>query len=911
MGDAGAMTPELVDLSFESTYGRAVVDWLLMRKDELSSYLVVVPTSQSGRRLRESLAERGAVLAPRVVTTGFLMRPDDFAPESVETLAWCEVFSGVEDWGKYAAIFPQAPEGDGWELGLAQAMVQVRGSLQENGHLFGTAARWLEQSPEAERWQELGRLEQEVESLLKGWGFQSKNSRLANEELSFPPEVKRVVLAGVLDLPQVGARILEAAEVPVSILVAGDVGGFDDWGRPDESWGREIPWPENGSVTLAGDSAQQAEVALEKVAQEGGRSTEVVLGTGDEEISAELVKVFAAAGWVLHDPSGSRSASLAGWLHAWRSYLKSGEVVDVLNLLSFKQSGVMAKGKRAQRATVLSQLRDQWLVRKVADIERVLVLVERQVAEESSERIQRRLGFQAESARLALETMSSFGKWRASFLENDFHESMWRLLKVVDPEDEAGLFDFLDETAPVAKQLKKPFSFWLELLASFLKPVAAEVPEGRMLDVQGWLELLHDPARHLVVCGMNEGRIPGKASTDTWLPEGTRQSLGLAHDAGRAARDAYILTALMKAREGNEINGDLGRVDLIVGKSTMAGDILQPSRLLLAAKGEELARRVKVLFAEIAPSDTGLAWELEDRWKWRPQKVAPKKRVSVTNISAYLACPFRYYLERVLGMSEPAPDRVEWSSRDFGNVMHDVLERWGRDEVAREMEEQSALEKWFHAALADEVVARFGQTVPLAIEFQLASMRQRFTWLAREQVQIRRAGWRVLEVEKEFSLEIEGTTLTGKIDRIDRHEGGAIRVLDYKTGTKAKEVLASHLGSVRSLPEHLEGVEEVIAPSGKRWINVQVPLYAAVLERVDEAGYFTLGESEADVSLSLWDDFGEAEKESALACAGWVLRQIREQIFWPPSPKEKWGTFDALTYGRTLENAVKWEGGAA
>jgi len=46
-------------------------------------------------------------------------------------------------------------------------------------------------------------------------------------------------------------------------------------------------------------------------------------------------------------------------------------------------------------------------------------------------------------------------------------------------------------------------------------------------------------------------------------------------------------------------------------------------------------------------------------------------------------------------------------------------------------------------------------------------------------------------------------------------------------------------------------------------------------------------------------------------CSAWVLRQIREQVFWPPSPKEKWGTFEALTYGRTLEAAVEWKGGVA
>ncbi|MDA7863735.1 hypothetical protein N9A74_03920, partial [Akkermansiaceae bacterium] len=92
-------------LSWDRPFGAAAIDWLWERKDQLAEMLIVVPTAQSGRRLREQLAERGALLGPRVVTTGFLMRPDDFAPESVELLAWCEVLEKIEDWDRYSSIF--------------------------------------------------------------------------------------------------------------------------------------------------------------------------------------------------------------------------------------------------------------------------------------------------------------------------------------------------------------------------------------------------------------------------------------------------------------------------------------------------------------------------------------------------------------------------------------------------------------------------------------------------------------------------------------------------------------------------------------------------------------------------------------------------------------------------------------
>jgi len=225
--------------------------------------------------------------------------------------------------------------------------------------------------------------------------------------------------------------------------------------------------------------------------------------------------------------------------------------------------------------------------------------------------------------------MSDFEALRKRFLGQGFHKGMWSLLSKLDRDGEAGLEGWLDATGEAAKMVKRSPGFWIELLLQDLGPVPEEAADGRVLDVQGWLELLHEPAEHLVICGMNEGRVPARGSTDTWLPENAREALGLPCEASRAARDAYLLNALLQMR----------------------------------------------------------AWSLEDHWKWKPREVEPRTKMSVTAFSKYLACPFRYYLQGVVGMYAPEPERVEWNHRDFGSVMHDVLEQWGRDEKARDSAE--------------------------------------------------------------------------------------------------------------------------------------------------------------------------------------------------------------------------------
>lgn len=899
------MVPEVVTLPQNQPYGRALLDWLLARKDELPGFLVVVPTAQGSRRVRLGLAERGALLAPRVVTTGVLWQTLGAAPEAVEVLAWSEVLEGIEDWGDYAAIFPESPEsgGPGWSLGLARAFAELRRTLQEAGLLIREAARRIPEL-DRERWEQLAGLESQVEDSLRDWGYQSRSSRLAEGTLELPEGLSRVVVAGVLDLPPVVTRFLEEGPLPVTVLVPDE--RVDSWGRPEAVWGeREIVWPDRGGVFLTGDPAQQAGLAVTKVSEGGGESEETGIATGDEEVAPELVRSFARAGWVIHDPGAAVPSPLAGWLGAWRSFLERPGVREAIDLLAFDQGRSLVKGLRYRQVQALSALRDSHLVRHLGDVQRARQLIGEEQEKAEQESAKKRLAAQEESAETAEAAMEALVALRRDFLQRGFHRGLRRLLGRIDPDGELGLEVWLEETENAARAVKRSPGFWLDLLRQDLGPVPEEVPDGRILDVQGWLELLHDPARHLVICGMNEGRVPGRSGTNPWLPESARQALGLPCEKSRAARDAYLLHALLEMRR------ESGRVDLIVGKISASGEVLLPSRLLLTAKGDRLAHQVAQLFAEVAPVDSGVAWHLEDRWKWRPRLVEPKARLSVTAFSKYLACPFRYYLQRVLGMNRPEPERAEWNARDFGSILHRVLEEWGRDERVRDSADPEEIRTFLLASLDERVRRHFGTELPLAVSLQVESMRLRLGWFAERQAETRAEGWRVVEVEKSLTLEIEGTTVTGEIDRIERHEDGRVRVLDYKTSKEAKDVKKEHLQRFRDdPPEHLQA-GEVRGPGGEIWKNLQVPFYAAAFGRVDEIGYFALGQDEPNVRIVPWEGFGEEEKESAMRCAAWIVARVRAGKFWPPAEKVTYDDIEDLTYGRDLPESFVPEGGAA
>jgi ATP-dependent helicase/nuclease subunit B len=424
--------------------------------------------------------------------------------------------------------------------------------------------------------------------------------------------------------------------------------------------------------------------------------------------------------------------------------------------------------------------------------------------------------------------------------------------------------------------------------------------------VQGWLEIYHETGRHLVLCGMNEGRVPSRSGGEPWLSEAVREKLGLVRDADRAARDAFLYQSMLEARR------DGGRVDVICGKSGAGGEPLLPSRVLLAAERDELPGRVKSLFKEVEPPEAGMRWHAD--WKWTPRRVEPPKRLGVTSLGDYLACPFRYYLKHVLEMRSPEPNRTEWNARDFGTAAHEVLERWGRDPEARSLEKEEAIQAWLSAAL-DRVVAEwFGKRIPLAVRIQTESLRQRLSWFSRVQAAACQQGWEVVDVERKVELPVGDALIVAKIDRIDRHrETGSLKVLDYKTG-RVDGVDKAHrrkLTAAAALPSHLSRDcpavfirEEKGKSTEFLWQNLQLPLYAAALvdrgEPLPTPCYFTLRSTEADVGIHEWLDFDTADLDAAMSCANWIVGQIADGVFGPPAERVPYDDFSVLAAGREL-----------
>ncbi len=901
---------ERVFLGWDGPFADHAAGWLLAHKDALPGWLVITPTAQSGRRLRGCLAgQAGALLAPLILTPGALMHTAEpaVAADWMEHLAWLETLEAIGDWSPYQELFPQPPDAaDGRASALAAELAGLRRRLQENGHTLASAAKRLANSIEAGRWNALARLEALVERQLNSWGLLSR-SRLLAAGVKPPQGITAVVLAGVTDAPPLLERALREWNGPVTALIGApecEAENFSDTGRPLDGWSsRTLPWPagEQGSVVLAADVRQEAAEALRAVAQAGTPAGELALGATDAAGGAELAQAFTRAGWVaFHPAEPSIPGGLRRWFRLWSAWLAEPLLATAADLLALPETSALIRGSRAEKARRLAMLRDQWMARRPDDLRLRMQTADFRSAE------------QQEAAAEVLQAIETLERWRASFSRGNHAAAMEQLLERLATASEdsaaeaAALRDWLAEAAPLLERVRRDTPFWIDLMLGALPTPAPTPPDGRVIDVHGWLELFFEPGRHLVLCGLNEGKAPARNAGDPWLGEAAASLLGLPGNRQRAARDAFLHLAMIEARRHG------GRVDLLCAKTGPDGDPLLPSRLLLAADAADLPERVNWLFRGIEPPEAGMRWHAD--WQWQPPAVEIPRRLSVTSLRDWLACPFRFYLKHALGMQQPDPGRGEWDARDFGNIAHEILERWGSDPVAREFDDPADLHASWCNDLDRILASRFGSRPPLAMRIQGESLRQRLAWLAQAQAAARADGWQVAEVEHKIEIQLGAWTLVAKIDRIDRHAtSGALRVIDYKTG-KVGKVDAEHRSQVTAntkLPAHIPADSPVVHPAGRngkditcRWSNLQLPLYAAAVRQRDglipEPCYFTIGETESHVALTAWPEFSAADLDAAMACAAWIVGRIEAGEFWPPAEKSRYDDFASLAAGRKL-----------
>ncbi len=903
---------------------------------DLGETLVVVPTRQAGRRLREALAaycsEWGtALLSPQVVTPAFFLRAAEgnsaVASGMQVSAVWAEVLLRA-DLTNMKGLFPMSvPQQDfDWALCTAEMIQKVREELLEGGyHVADVTKKFGDILQESERWQDLAALEELYLARLGELGLADPCISVLKqaEAPALFSEVKRVVVAAVPDPAPLVVQILErlSAQVPVGILVQAPPslsGLFDDWGRPlEEEWRtRSLDIPDDReNIFLAASPLAQGHRVLNVIAEEAVffGPADIAVGVPDRGVIPFLADALAEEDISPFDPTGRTLAEhpLYQLLEAFCGLVEKGDYAtcsaflrhaDVLTFLE-KKRGVSAW----KLLDELDDFQNFYLPARLGD------MVQPLSSQDRGAKACRKGGIVnlARAVAFMEEQVNMFNKSdEGSDALRSFLESVYEVRMLVShlAEDR----EFMAAAEIVDSALQEMSGCFIGLsdmdkkhaLAIFLRELRKKryylEKEGAAIDMEGWLELPWNDAPLLIVTGMNDGSVPDGKLSDSFLPDSLRRHLNLRHDAGRLARDAYLMRVLVEPRR------ERGRVCFVVGKMDAQGNPLKPSRLLFRCGDEELPARARLLF--------GVPREERDNYPpavsfpltgipldgTLPSQLVPTS-LPVTALGGYLECPFRFYLRYVLGMEEKNDEKWEMDARDFGSLVHDVLAQMGRDEQMRRCEEGQRLEEFFDNAVDVWAEKRFGSSLPLQVGMQLDAAKQRLGAVAEVQAGLVREGWEIFKSEMWVEGKIEGMRIRGRVDRIDRHKRtGQIRVLDYKTSDWAINPIAAHSASLAGAGEVRNYAQVVIAGDKKRWIDLQLPLYRLMLPDTGEfsgtveLGYFNVPGAVNDTGVQIWEGFDDVLLQSAGECASGVVGDIQCCRFWPPAEKVKFDNFEKL-----------------
>lgn len=430
-------------------------------------------------------------------------------------------------------------------------------------------------------------------------------------------------------------------------------------------------------------------------------------------------------------------------------------------------------------------------------------------------------------------------------------------------------------------------------------------------DVYGWREVPFAAEKRIILAAFHDGCVPEPARGSEFLPASLCEELGIRSETSRTARDSFLFTALLAGREA-------GQVHIIITRQNPDGSGAAPSSLLLRC-GKELPQRARVLFAEASAKSTpasvpsmplfhadtqgresitpgemeaiteialGKSNPFEEKKPDADGTMCYKRTFSPSSLATFLQCPLSFWMKQLFELDAAniyEEDKCETAANDYGTLMHTILQktvlrypRWETLVSAAGTEDKTSLSDFLSRETLEICRAEwkrcyapacFREAMPLPLMVQEQNMEQTLCNFAVRHVDDLKEGWCNIACEYELTPTLmlsngERARFKMTADRIDRHNDGRWRIIDYKTSSGDKKPFDVHLEEVKGGEEApfyrfmnaagyrydplvveverkvKKGESDTSAEPEKikrcyRWANVQLMLYAFGLRQAD------------------------------------------------------------------------------
>lgn len=206
---------------------------------------------------------------------------------------------------------------------------------------------------------------------------------------------------------------------------------------------------------------------------------------------------------------------------------------------------------------------------------------------------------------------------------------------------------------------------------------------------------------------------------------------------------------------------------------------------------------------------------------------------SITRMERYASCAFAHFLTYGLGLKKR--QEYEFQAADLGNVCHSALEKYSKKVEGSGLNWTSVDDEkqidWIESSV-EEAVADYGNSV-------LYSSARNEYMVKRMKKMLSRTVWALTKQLSAGDFTPTGYELrfaSGKIDRVDTcvdEEKVYVKITDYKTGTKAFDIVALYEGLQLQLMVYMDAALKLeeknnpgkeIIPAGVFYYRIQDPL---------------------------------------------------------------------------------------
>lgn len=333
-----------------------------------------------------------------------------------------------------------------------------------------------------------------------------------------------------------------------------------------------------------------------------------------------------------------------------------------------------------------------------------------------------------------------------------------------------------------------------QLLRSSVLPFFGEPLKG--LQVMGMLETRALDFKNVILLSANENILPSGRSQLSFIPYDLKKAFGLPTYSDRDAIFAYHFYRLLQRAE---------TIFLLYNTETDTFGNGEQSRFITQLLTELPARNPKVTIERMFLSmDTGGGGDHPiEVPKTKEVMAALEKKAaegfSPSLLARYISCPLQFYFHAAAGLREADEVEEDAGADTLGNVVHEVLLKMyepftGKEITAKQIRELIPQTE----RMVNEAFGEYYRTGDLGHGKNLLAVKVACRFVSnflRKEAELLESGagpLAITELEKELQDEVtiknKPIRLIGRADRIDRL-GGALRIIDYKTGKAAKEEL--------------------------------------------------------------------------------------------------------------------------